>query len=58
MIVYHEVRYKLDEHGAEVEQELPEGTTTHRCDRCGAVGNFDLRQFRAFSARDILAIRS
>ncbi len=37
MIVYHEVRYKLDEHGAEVEQELPEGTTTHRCDRCGAV---------------------
>jgi hypothetical protein len=57
MIVYHEVRYKLDEHGALVEEELPEGTITHCCDHCGTVGNFDLRQLRVFSARVILGIK-
>jgi hypothetical protein len=57
MIVYREVRYKLDEQGTTVEEELPEGTTTLRCDHCGTVGNFDLRQFRAFSARSILGMK-
>jgi uncharacterized Zn finger protein len=57
MIVYREVRYKLDEHGTTLEEELPEGTTIHRCDYCGTVSNFDLRQFRAFSARVILGIK-
>ena len=57
MIVYREVRYTLDEQRAVVEEELPEGTTTHRCDHCGTVSNFVLRQFRALSARSILGMK-
>lgn len=57
MIVYREVRYKLDEQGTTVEEELRKGTTMQRCDHCGTVSNFNLRQFRAFPARYFLRLK-
>jgi hypothetical protein len=43
MVGYRDVRYTLDTQGVTVEEKLPEGTTTRRCDHCGAVSEFDLR---------------
>lgn len=46
MVGYRDVRYAVDARGANVEEKLPEGTTSRRCDHCGTVGEFDLRQLR------------
>jgi len=46
MVGYRDVRYTLDAQGARAEEKLPEGTTKQRCDHCGTVGDFDLRQLR------------
>jgi hypothetical protein len=46
MVGYRDVRYFLDAQGAEAEETLPEGTASRRCDHCGTVGDFDLRQLR------------
>lgn len=46
MVGYRDVRYTLDTRGVNIEERLPEGTTSRRCDHCGAMGKFDLRQLR------------
>ena len=46
MVGYRDVRYTLDARGMNAEEKLPEGTTRRRCDHCGAIGEFDLRQLR------------
>jgi len=46
MVGYRDVRYTLDARGVSAEEKLPEGTTSRRCDHCGAMGDFDLRQLR------------
>ncbi len=46
MVGYRDVRYVLDAQGAKAEETLPEGTTRRRCDHCGTVGDFSLRQLR------------
>ena len=51
IVGYRDVRYTTDAQGAETEETLPEGTTSRRCDHCGAVGEFDLRQLRPTSVK-------
>jgi hypothetical protein len=51
MVGYRDVRYTFDASGAKTEEELPEGTIERRCDHCGAVGVFDLRQLRPTSVK-------
>ncbi len=46
MVGYRDVRYTLDARGVNAEEKLPEGTTRQRCDHCGTMGDFDLRQLR------------
>jgi len=46
MVGYRDVRYTQDARRVSVEEKLPEGTTSRRCDHCGTVGEFDLRQLR------------
>jgi hypothetical protein len=49
MVGYRDVRYTLDARGLCAEETLPEGTTRRRCDHCGAMGDFDLRQLQPTS---------
>ncbi len=51
MVGYRDVRYIVDVRGAEVEEKLPEGTIERRCDECGTVSVFDLRQLRPSSVK-------
>jgi hypothetical protein len=51
MVGYRDVKYTLDVYGANVEEKLPEGTTKRRCDHCGSVGDFNMRQLRPTSVR-------
>jgi hypothetical protein len=46
MVGYRDVRHIVDARGVKAEEELPNGTVERRCDHCGAVGIFDLRQLR------------
>jgi hypothetical protein len=46
MVAYREVRYTPDIGEREIEEILPEGTVKRRCDHCGSMGEFDLRQLR------------
>lgn len=46
MVGYRDVRYALNPQGLSAEEKLPEGTVTRRCDHCGTVGDFNLRQLR------------
>jgi len=46
MVGYPDVRYMANAQGVTVEEELPNGTVERRCDHCGTVGVFDLRQLR------------
>jgi hypothetical protein len=47
MVGYRDVKYTLDARGAKAEENLPEGTVRRRCDHCGTMCDFDLRQLRA-----------
>ncbi len=51
MVGYRDVRYLSDAQGAKAEENLPAGTITRRCDHCGTVGDFDLRQLRPTPVR-------
>jgi hypothetical protein len=51
MVGYRDVRNTVDTRGAKVEESLPVGTVERRCDHCGAVGVFDLRQLRPTSLK-------
>ena len=51
MVGYRDVRYVGTAGEAKSEEKLPEGTTELRCDHCGAVGVFDMRQLRPTSVR-------
>ena len=51
MVGYRDVRHIVDARGAKAEEKLPEGTIERRCDHCGAVGVFDLRQLRPTSVK-------
>jgi hypothetical protein len=46
MVGYRDVKYVVDASGAKAEEVLPQGTVERRCDHCGAVSVFDLRQLR------------
>lgn len=46
MVGYRDVRYSVDASGAKTEEVLPEGTIERRCDHCGAMSLFGLRQLR------------
>ncbi len=46
MVGYRDVRYTLNAQGVSAEEKLPEGTTSRRCDHCGLMCDFDLRQLR------------
>jgi hypothetical protein len=46
MVGYRDVRYVLDARGVNGEEKLPEGRASRRCDHCGTMGDFDLRQLR------------
>jgi hypothetical protein len=37
-----------------VEEKLPAGTASRRCDHCGAIGDFDLRQLRPTSVKFLI----
>lgn len=54
MVGYRDVRYALDARGANVEEKLPEGTTSRRCDHCGIMGDFDLRLLRPTSVKFLI----
>ncbi len=51
MVGYRDVRNVVDVSGAQVVENLPVGTVERRCDHCGAVAVFDLRQLRPTSVR-------
>jgi hypothetical protein len=54
MVGYRDVRYVLDALGAKTEEKLSEGTIQRRCDHCGAIGDFDLRQLRSTPVKFII----
>ncbi len=54
MVGYRDVRYTLDALGVCAEEKLPPGTTRRRCDHCGAIGDFDLRQLRPTSVKFLI----
>ena len=52
MVGYRDVRYSFDALGAKVKEILPEGITTRlRCDHCGSIGEFNLRELRPTSVK-------
>jgi hypothetical protein len=51
MVGYRDVRYTLDIRGGQAEEKLPEGTINRRCNHCGTVADFNLRQFRPAPAK-------
>jgi hypothetical protein len=54
MVGYRDVRYVIGPGGAKTEEKLPEGRTKLRCDHCGTVSDFDLRQLRPTSVKLLL----
>jgi hypothetical protein len=46
MVVYRHVQYTLDVRGRMAAETLPEGTVKRRCDHCGTMNDFDLRQLK------------
>ena len=40
--------------GVNAEEKFPEGTISRRCDRCGAIGDFDLRLLRPTPVRFLI----
>jgi hypothetical protein len=54
MVGYRDVRYVIGPGGAKTEEKLPEGRTKLRCDHCGTVSDFDLRQLRPASVKLLL----
>ncbi len=54
MVGYRDVRYTLDSQGVNAEEKFPEGTISRRCDRCGAIGDFDLRLLRPTPVRFLI----
>ena len=46
MVGYRDVRYTMDIVGQKKEETLPDGTVKRRCDHCGSMGDFDLRQLK------------
>ena len=51
MVGYRDVRHIVDARGVKAEEELPDGTVERRCDHCGTLGIFDLRQLRPTSVK-------
>jgi hypothetical protein len=49
MVGYRDVRHIVDAQGTRVAEVLPEGVVERRCDHCGAIGVFNLRQLRPTS---------
>jgi hypothetical protein len=54
MVGYRDVRYTLDIRGGQAEETLSEGTVQRRCDHCGVIGDFDLRQLRPTSVKFLI----
>jgi hypothetical protein len=46
MVGYRDVRYTPHVGAEMVEEILPEGTVKRRCDHCGTMNDFDLRQLK------------
>jgi hypothetical protein len=51
MVGYRDVKNTADASGTQVVEKLPVGTVERRCDHCGALGVFDLRQLRPTSVK-------
>jgi uncharacterized Zn finger protein len=54
MVVSRHVQYTLDVRGRMMEETLPEGTVKRRCDHCGTVSDFDLRQLRPTAVKFLI----
>jgi hypothetical protein len=54
MVGYRDVRNAVDASGAQVAEKLPVGTVQRRCDHCGAIGVFDLRQLRPTAVKHLV----
>jgi hypothetical protein len=54
MVGYRDVRYSLHLAGAKAEEILPDGITRRRCDHCGSVSDFALRDLRPTSIKFLI----
>ena len=55
LIPYRDVSYTVIADGTKTEDKLPNGTARRRCDHCGTLNEFDLRQLQQAPLRLLLS---